>query len=314
MRSRKSSGYYRKSSYKKRKLRNILIISAICLFLLFLLFVIFGNRLNKKVQNERTAKEKAQTTAEAEADTSTYAIEGYFVELSPETDITARMKELSSVGARSVSLKLTDAQGKLLVGSELARSLGYQKAEDDVVDLSSVVSKARYYGMFSSAVLDLGFLSEKDSKQRAVILAYEAALVVEVSEKGIGDVIVRAPTVDGAQLDLLMDFADSVKSINGDVVLGVALPIEFFYRETAAEDVSRLTGHFDIIGLDISEIPSDTKDVFEYIDGAFSESNIKYYVLRYNMRVLLPQTSDEQDEMLREVLSENSIQNWQKIS
>ena len=61
-------------------------------------------------------------------------------------------------------------------------------------------------------------------------------------------------------------------------------------------------------------MPSDTTDTLEYLESVFSESNLKYYVLRYNMRVLLPQVSNDQDEELRAVLKENSIQHWQKIS
>ena len=314
MRGRNSSKYYRKSSYKKRKLRNILIISAICLVVLFLLFVIFGNRLNKKIDEERAGRDKAQTTAVPQANTAGYAIEAYFVDISSGADVSAQVKELSSLGVKSVSLKLTDANGNLLIKSELARSLGYQSSSDSLADLSGVVSRATYYGMFTSAVLDLGCISEKDAKQRAVRLAYEASLAVEIAEKGIGDVIVRASGADASHTELLIDFARSVKSINDTVVLGVALPESFFYHESSAEDIASLAECFDIIGLDISTTPKDYKNELEYIERVFSESNLKYYVLRYNMRVLLPKTAAEFDDALKVVLQENSIQNWQKIS
>ena len=313
MRGRNSSKYYRKSSYKKRKLRNILIISAICLLVLFLLFVIFGNRLNKKMQEERVDRDKAQTTVAPEANTAEYAIEAYSLDIASGADVSAQLKELSSLGVKSVSIKLTDSSGKLLIKSELARSLGCQSSSDGFVDISKVISTSKYYGMFTSAVLDLGCISEKDAKQRAVRLAYEASLAVEVSEKGIGDVIVRASGADASHTELLVDFANRVKSINDAVVLGVALPESFFCQESSAEDIAKLAECFDIIGLDISSIPKDYKNEIEYIERVFSESNIKYYVLRYNMRVLLPNTATEDDE-LRTVLQENSIQNWQKIS
>ena len=110
------------------------------------------------------------------------------------------------------------------------------------------------------------------------------------------------------------DFAESVKSINDTVVLGVALPRDFFYGESSEENVAKLAQSFDIVGIDVSNMPSDTTDTLEYLESVFSESNLKYYVLRYNMRVLLPQVSNDRDEELRAVLKENSIQNWQKIS
>lgn len=314
MRGRNSSKYYRRNSYKKRKLRNILIISAICLVVLFLLFLIVGNILDKQIEIEKAGRDNATTTPVPTDDTVAYTIEAYPVEISANVDFSTRMKEFSNKGVSAVSLKLTDTQGKLLIYSDIAASWGYQSPADSLVDLSEVISKAKYYNIFSSAVLDLKFLSENDAKQRAVMLAYEAALAVEVTEKGIGEVIVRVPSAEVMHTDLLIDFAESVKSINDAVVLGVALPAEFFLGETSADDVAKLAESFDILGIDVSDIPNDTEDTLDYIESVFSESNLKYYILRYNMRVLLPQISDEQDEDLRAVLAENSIENWQKIS
>ena len=314
MRGRNSSTYYRRNSYKKRKLRNILIISAICLVVLFLLFVIVGNLLNKKLEVARSGSDKAETTAVPLDETLSYTIEAYPLKIAPEVDFSERMSELSGGGVRSVSLCLTDAQGKLLVYSDIAASLGYQNSADSLADLSSIVSKAKYYNIFSSAVLDLQFPAEKDAKKRAVRLAYEAALAVEFTEKGVNEVVVRVPGTDAVQTALLLDFAKSVKAINDAVVLGVALPRDFFYGESAAEDIASLAVEFDILGIDASYMPDDTEDAIEYIGGIFSESNLKYYMLRYNMRVILPQIADEQDEAMRAVLAENSIQNWQKIS
>ena len=312
MRGRNSSKYYRRNSYKKRKLRNILIISGICLVVLFLLFVIFGNLLDKKIDTERAGRDKGETTAEIPQDAAPYSIEAYPVDIN--ADVTAQIKEMSSKGVSAISLKLTDTQGKLMVYSDIASSLGYQSKSDALVDISAVISRAKYYGMHSSAVLDLQFPTQKDAKQKAVMLAYESALVAEVAEKGAGEVIVRVPSTDAMQIGDLTDFAESVKSINDTVVLGVALPRDFFYGESSAENVAKLAQSFDIVGIDASNMPSDTTDTLEYLESVFSESNLKYYVLRYNMRVLLPQVSNDQDEELRAVLKENSIQNWQKIS
>ena len=314
MRGRNSSKYYRRNTYKKRKLRNILIISAICLVVLFLLFVLFGNLLNNKLELERVSKDNAQTPAVPIGNTVSYTIEAYPVNLNPDTDFSERMYELSKRGIRSASLNLSDPQGQLLIHSDIAASLGYQNKDDSLVDLSSVISKAKYYNIFSSAIFELQFLSENDAKHRAVVLAYESALAAEIIEMGANEVIVRATGADATNTNLLIDFADSVKSINDSVVLGVALPVEFFFTESAAENISKLAESFDILGIDVSDIPNDDKDTLEYIESTFAASDLKYYVLRYNMRVLLPQISDEQDEEMRAVLADNSIQNWQKIS
>ena len=314
MKGRNSSRYYRKNSRKKRKLRNILIISAVCLVVLFLLFVIFGNRLNKKVEENRGGQTEEQTTAISPQNAATYSIAAYPVDVTVGTDVSAQMKSLYSAGIKSVSLRLTDSNGKLLIRSDIAMSLGYQSKADSLGDLSTAISKAKYYSMFTSTVFDLQFLSENDAKQRAVMLAYEAALAAEITEKGADEVIVRAPDADATHTELLVDFAESVRSINDSVVLGVALPKEFFYGESSSEDVAKLVASFDIVGIDVSEVPNEVQDTLGYIESVFAESNLKYYVLRYNMRVILPSVSDEQNEELTEVLSENSIQNWQKIS
>ena len=80
------------------------------------------------------------------------------------------------------------------------------------------------------------------------------------------------------------------------------------------KNIAKLTECFDVIGIDVSELPDEANDVPQYIENVFAESNLKYYVLRYNMRVLLPSISDEQSADLTDVLEENSIENWQKIS
>ena len=314
MRGRKSSGYYRQNRYKKRKIRNILIISAVCLVVLFLLFVISGNLLGKKVETQKSNRDKAQTTDATPTDTATYSIEAYPVDISSGSDVAAQIKALSGNGVRAVSIHLTDPDGKLLIRSDLAVSLGYQGRAEDVGDFSSVISRAKYYDMFTSALLDLQFLSEKDAKQRAVRMAYEAALAAEVSEAGASEVVFRAPSADATQTELLVDFANNVKSINDTVVIGILLPREFFYQDSSAENIAKLTECFDVIGIDVSELPDEANDVPQYIENVFAESNLKYYVLRYNMRVLLPSISDEQSADLTDVLEENSIENWQKIS
>ncbi len=314
MKGRNSSKYYRKNSYKKRKLRNILIVSGICLLFLFLLFVIFGNLLDKKVEAQKGEREKTQATTTSPTYAAAYSIEAYPVDISAGSDVASQMSALSSADIRAASLRITDSNGKLLIRSKLATSLGYQGSADLVSDFSSVISRAKYYDIFPSAVLDLQFLSESDAKHRAVLLAYEAALVAEVSEAGAGEVIARASSVDETQIALLIDFAESVKSINDKAVLGIVLPKNFFYMDAAADNVAKLAESFDILGVDASKPAAEDADALAYIESVFSEPNLKYYVLRYNMRVLLPQISSEQDAEMRAVLAENSIQNWQKIS
>ncbi|MBO7249847.1 MAG: hypothetical protein J6V42_01065 [Clostridia bacterium] len=304
-----SKYYYNKRH--RRKARGVIITIIACLLLIFTLFLIVGNMLGKQAESPKSQKKPQEAEEAPVQDISPYSIQAHPIDPSK---VDTAMIELYQKSVKSVSLKATNDKGKLLVSSSLATSLGYQTPGDAVVEFSSVVSKAKNYGMFLSLILDLQAFQENDVKNKTVRLAYEAALVCEFIEKGANEVVVRLSDTDDASLEDLLDFADKVKGIDSSATVGIALPIEYFKGDGASVNIAELAKAYDVVCADITEIPSDTEDKILYLDTAFSNSEIKYYVLRHNMRVLLPSVDAEQEELLQSKLTENSVANWQKIS
>ena len=306
-----TSKYYYKNSRRKRKARSVIITAVACLLLIFTLFLIVGNILGKQTGTEKSQKKPQAGEETPVQDVSPYSIQAHSIDLNNmDTD----MIELYQKSVKSVSVKATNDKGKLLVSSSLATSLGYQSPGDSVAEFSSVVSKAKNYGMFLSVILDLQAFKESDVKNKTVRLAYEAALVCEFIEKGAGEVLVRLSDTNDVSLEELLDFAKVVKDIDPSATLGIALPIDYFKGEGASVNVAELAAAYDVVCADVSNISQDTEDRILYLDTAFSNSEIKYYVLRHNMRVLLPSIPAAQEETLQSKLAENSIANWQKIS
>ena len=306
-----TSRYYYKNSRKKRKSYGIAITVVACLLLIFTLFIIVGNTLGKQSGSGKSQKKQPPTEETPVQDVSPYSIQAYPID---PNKLDSDMMGLYQKSVKSISLKATTDKGKLLLSSSLATSLGYQAPGDAVLEFSSVVSKAKNYGMFLSVILDLQAFQENDVKNKTVRLAYEAALVCEFIEKGANEVLVRLSDTEDISLEDLLDFADKVKAIDTSATVGIALPIEYFKGEGASVNIAALAKAYDVVCADISDIPFDTEDKIHYLDTAFSNSEIKYYVLRHNMRVLLPSVAAEQEELLQSKLAENSVANWQKIS
>ncbi len=311
MGGKNASVYYRKNGYKKRRLRHIIMIALILTVALFFTFVIVGNILNKKTNEGSDNKaSNISSTLPPENLATPYSIKGYYIDIN---DPSSKLSELSRESVRDVSIKISDESGKLAYSSPTAQRFGYQSASNSLTDLGEVIRKIKSYGMSSSAVVSISGFSEKDAKTRAVILAYEAAIICEISEYGVSDITVRCTENDTQYIDEILNFANTVKNINSDIKIGFAVTNEFLSHPDSAVYIDKLARAYTFISIDLTDPKG--MDISEYVDISLSDSNNRYYILRYNMRVLLPHTADEAIESsIQSSIEENSIQNWQKIS
>ena len=313
--TRGPSGYYRRNNYRKRKWRNIIIISAVSLVVALLVFLVVGNVLKKKTQNDGNGAggTSAENTSVTPAPMQK-SINGYFIDLSVSsyTEFSDRLSSLSANGVTAVSLNLTDDDGELLYDSKTAQKLGYQTASDSRIALSSIIAKTESRGIYTSAYVTLSAFKETDAKVRAAKLAYEAAIVCEIAESGFNDVIVRCHEISPEYVDELVGFAKSVKSINSSANVGITFTKSLLESEDSALCVDKLVEAFDLTAIDLAR--SDNGNVTLYIEEALASSNIRYYILRFNTRILLPNITDEETDLkIKNVLSENSIHNWQTV-
>ena len=258
MNVRSSSGYYGRSNYRKRKWRNILIISAISLVILIVVFLVVGNILKKKTQDD----DNDGAVGTSVSDNTTipepvpHSINGYFVDMSglSYAQFSDRISTLAANGVTAVSLNLTDDTGILLYDSKTAQKLGYQTASDSRISLSSIVTKAESRGIYTGAYITLNSFGESDAKVRSAKLAYEAAIVCEIAEAGIDDVIVRCPEISSEYIDELIGFAKNVKNINSTAKIGITFTTSLLETEDAALSVDKLVAAFDLTALDLASV------------------------------------------------------------
>ena len=302
MNMRSSSGYYRRSNRRRRRLRNIIIISAVSLVVLLVAFLVVGNILKKKTQGDNNANGETSASDNAVTPAPTpQSINGYFIDLTgaSSTQLSNQISTLSANGVTAVSLNLTDNNGELLYNSKTAQNLGYQATS------SSLIS-------YTSAYITLNSFKETDAKIRSVKLAYEASIVCEIAEAGFNDIVVRCPEISSEYIDELIGFAKNVKNINSTAKIGITFTTSLLETEDAALSVDKLVAAFDLTALDLASVEGN--DTLVYIEESLSNSNIRYYILRFNTRILLPYTEDEDTKtQLEALLASNSINNWQIV-
>lgn len=319
MANRSTSGYYIRNSYRRKRWRTVLIVSAILIVALFVAFLVIGNILSKKTESdvseetERPVHTHQTTKPPYQLVSPSYnvSVKGKALALD-----TANIKDTAAAfyndGYTSISLNLSDKDGNLLFESSVAQKFGYPSASS-VIDLTSLDGKISSAGPRTSAVISLNSFSEDDPITRSVLRACEAAIVCEIASAGIDDTLIRYPDIAPEHTDELISLAEQVKSIDPNAVVGLVLTPEFLDGDNSSILVEKIVSSFDFIAMDITDI-SDDGDISEQIEEILSTDKY-YYILRYNVRVLLPDVTDEAEaKEIYALMDSNNITNWQTVS
>ncbi len=318
MANRASSGYYRRNSYRRKKWRNILVILLSVAVVLLVVFLLVGNILKEKTSDMPEDTEPQiythQTTRppyQLVSPSYNVNIKGRAVNIASD-NLKDELGALSENGYNAASLNLSDEDGKLLFNSSVASRFGYP-AKSDGIELASLIKKISSAGLKTSAVFSLNSFSEDDATIRSVMRACEAAIACEIAAAGVNDVLLRCPDIKAEYTDELISLAEQVKSINKKAIVGLVLTPEFLNGENVSVLTERIISSFDFIAFDLIEL-SEEKDSSEQIQTLLSTDKY-YYILRYNMRVLLPTLTDEAESVkLYELMSSNNITNWQTVA
>lgn len=315
MNGRAPMGYHRRNNYKKKRLRNIIIFSAIVLVVLFVIFIIIGNILFKKADTPTDDDQNAHTSdTEQKNDTAPYSIQARNIDLTnlSYNSFYSELSHLSNNGATAVSIKCSDEKGNLLYSSDIAKKFGYQNTSSSLISLRSIVSSANNRNVFTSAYMTITSVAQSDPKSRAVMLAYEAALVCEIIEAGINEVVIRCPDASPDDLSDIINLSSNVKRINKDATVGIEIPSKILNSELSSEHIDKLATSFDFLALTTVKTNQDD-DLVDRVDTLLTTH--LFYILRYNMRASIPATDNEDIRKdLQALLAENSINNWQEIS
>ena len=302
---------YRRSVYRKRRIKIILISSIIAIVVGFLLFIIIGNALNNKVENNISQrKEKASTTQIVEHSVvkSVYA---HPVPLSDESSkLSTRLSRLKESGISDVCFELNSLQGTWLYSSAVAQSLGKQMAGVDLWSLGDVASLCDENGLYATGIIYLNDFNNDNDLNRTAALGYYSAQIAEALREGLDDVLIYVGDIPTEQrYDELIGLANDVHRLCPQGHIGLSLPPTVFANTDMSGTVDSLWANFDYLAVDLSTTPADT-DAADYVDQQLG--SMLYYLLRYNVRALLPYSDDNaQLDKVVSVVKSNGSQNIQ---
>ncbi len=280
---------YRRSVYRRNRIKMTVIITAVCLAVLALILLVVGNIVGDKVEENRESRKPSQSVSESDARRDVPTVNAFPVPLSDDSSrLSTRLTRAAEAGYTHICFDLDSEDGTLLYSSPAAVALGKQATGLDLWSLPDAMKEFDSRGLYAIGVLRATQLSAEDDLVRAASKGYYAALISEALRSGVEDVLVFPSNVsDYAELASLADEVRRLCPDSGSI--GLALPPSLL---SDAEDTvlfDTLWQAFDYISVDLTT-PDGELGTVEYIDSSLG--NMLYYLLRYNVRVLLPYSDD----------------------
>ena len=300
---------YRKSVYRRRRARTALIVSTTVLGILLLLFFIVGNFFSDKMQSDLPESSKEETSNAPEASypfESVRHVKAPLLSLDGGTSaVYRRLDELLAAGHTALSLPLTDANGTLQYHSEQASRGRYSIAGSSSLSLSELSDLAHLDGAYLCGTYVLNAANEEDALTRSVLLAESAAVIAEAFLSGIDDVLIVVPTLPTERQTEILRFVEDIRTLAPHATLGLSLPEDEIATPDAAR-IDTLAKSLDYLALDLRN--KEAEDPVAFAEERMG--SMLYYLLRYEMRVMIPNLSDEDaQKKLVEAVENESIDN-----
>lgn len=304
---------YRKSVYRRRRMRVVLIVSGIVLGVLLLLFLFLGNLFFDKLNREPASKPDAPPHTETQPPLPFEAIRHVEAPLlatdGSTSEIYNRLETLIAEGHTALSISLTDANGTLLYRSTQAEQGDYTIRGTSDLSLAEVAKAAHADGVYLCGTYVLSAASEENALTRSVLLAESAAVIAEAFLDGMDDIVILAPDLPIGQQSELIRLVESIRAFAPNAVVGLSLP-EAEIASPHATRIDTLAQSFDYLALDLGRFGEEDP-------VTFAEARMRtmlYYLLRYEMRVLLPSLPDaDTNATLIDAVKSESLDNWMAI-
>ncbi len=309
MNNRNRNSNYRRSIYRKRKIRNIIILSVGAVLLAFVIFMIIGTVLQNKTKTPdydddfETSKPTDKNTLAAAQTVGAYALPL----LQDGSDFSARLAAISNE-ANAVCINLNSEDGTLLFRSGMSQSLPTVGVHQYASDLSSAMSSIDGNGFYTSGILYVTAFDASSDLLVDVELSVAGALACEAIREGVGDVLFIPPSLDPDNVDKMCSLADRIHLTQESSVIGLVLSEEILTADNRVSLIDKLSKHFNYLCLDTTAYAD--ADPLEYIEDKVSDMQLD--LMYYKMRVLLPYSSDgaTQEKYIQTVKKYN-IASWQ---
>ena len=284
---------YRRSIYRKKRIKTVVITVVCAVLLTVVLFTIIGNALGDKVE-ERLERSNGKVTDTADAAHATVrSVNAYPVPLSAnDSKLSTRLSRAAANGYKEICFELDTENGTLLYSSDIAVQLGKQGSGLELWQLDDAMKLFDENGLYSIGITHVSDLSSEDDLARSAGTGYHAALIAEALRAGVDDVLVYVGELPAEQYDELIALAESIHRLCPEGRIGLSLPLGILSGSDNSELMDKLWNAFDYLAADLTDPAVDGDDAAERIDTALG--SMLYYLLRYNMRVLVPYTDDSE--------------------
>lgn len=279
---------YRRSVYRKKRIKIIVISSLCAIVVLVLLLVIIGNALGSKVDKNVTKRNSDATSTDGTTHAEVRSVFAYPVQLSVNNSkLSTRLANAAANGYSDVCFDLNSADGTLLYSSPISQSLGRQSAGLDLWSLEEAIKLCDENGLYATGTVHLCDFYSDDDLTRSASLGYYAVQIAEALRSGVGDVLVYVAEIPTERYTELVGLAEEVHRLCPDGRVGISLPTSVYSSSPDTADM--LWSAFDYLAVDAS-VPTEGVDAADYVGEQLG--GMLYYLLRYNVRVLVPYTDD----------------------
>ena len=294
---------YRRSVYRKKRIKLIAVCSVCAVVVIALLFLIIGNLLGDKVEENVESRKSANETVTKEDSHSTpKSVIAFPVPLSDaSSSLSSRLKKAAADGYSEICFELDSADGALLYSSDVAQRLGKQSSGSGLWKLNDATELTAENGLYSIGVTHVSDFSGDDDLIRSAALGYHSALISEALRSGVDEVLIFAGDIPPDRYAELARLALEVKRLCPDGIIGISLPVSAFADAQNSTVIDELWNAFDYFAADLTHCTGGEVGAAEQISGELGQ--MLYYLLRYNARVLLPytQNADELSLMIAAV-------------
>lgn len=302
---------YRKSIYRRKRIKAVAILSISAAVLLFVLFIIVGTALHKKTsENGTDLPDDTQHGAENTVSLSeAKPIGAYALPLLADgSTFSERLSGLPD-DAEAVALSLNGSDGTLYYRSQLSDQFGFLKSADDASSLSSSVSRIKDRDLYASGILYVPSFSVESDISKEIYLTSWCSVAVEAVRAGIDDCLLVPRAAGTDDIDKLCAMASLIRENEPEAIVGLLVPDDVIFASNGEALVDKLSKSFNYLALDASNA-KEGEDVGAYVEARISQMQLQ--IIYYKMRVLLPSVKDAalQQEYV-DIAKKYNVTGWQ---
>lgn len=290
MAKRRAKRYGRRTRVAGKRSRTPVVVLCVAIFLVLcvavsvVIGVLLGKRADELSARPKFEFEKVEYQSGGK---NVSSIEGYYFEKGASTS------DYYAQGIRDFSLCLRHEDGALDHSSVIAQTLGFD-ASDEQYSVPRTVGRIHTEGGRACGYFYVGAFDEQNGALRDVYVAYELALIEEMAQSGIDEILLLGIEVTDENIDAVEQFLAKAAISAPNTAIGAAISLETL-RATDNEVyyAARMKNACDFLALDLCHLTlEDTRDTVDKGGDVvpstleYTISQNEYYIKTYKLRLL----------------------------